>query len=91
MLTFSSAMNTLITLLQGIKYHYAVDIGTNLFTQTNKHHKQFPVWAHVGVLTIFYTIFAKSPYKLYFLISTYDFGMTISVRNVMTCFSIIYH
>lgn len=35
MLTFSSAMNTLITLLQGIKYHYAVDIGTNLFTQTN--------------------------------------------------------
>ena len=63
MLTFSSAMNTLITLLQGIKYHYAVDIGTNLFTQTNKHHKQFPVWAHVGVLTMLYTIFAKSPYK----------------------------
>ena len=29
-----------------------------------------------------YTIFAKRPYKLYFLISTYDFGMTVSVRNV---------
>ena len=50
MLIFSSAMNTLVTLLQGTKYYMLLMlVPTCLHKQTSKT-KQFLVCVHVGVL-----------------------------------------